>query len=362
VPLVAALALAVGEGGVRRVVLIGVLLAVTLVIAIPLAPGVLAVAVFVLLVRGFWAVLPLAAGGALVGGLVAAWLGLSGSLDEAVTAVIGYSAAYRATNDAAGWMLSAPVITWTVLAMLFLIAPALLGILAGWRKGGRQRALTVACVGWIALSVVLFAYQGRFFAHYAIPLAVPLALLAAFGLERLRVLLGRLRPGPPRVAALLPMLLVLAISVTAGIAGGRMEWLPVARDHERSERAAAAIRVVSQPDDEIWVWGNEPQLYLEADRRSATAYSYLYPLVTPGFTTAEMVADAAADLLEERPAVIVDAGSRAPGVVGFQELLIPRPLTSDGRDLDILDPLRDVVRQHYVEGETVDGWVLYQLR
>ncbi|HET6379433.1 MAG TPA: hypothetical protein VFH63_00145, partial [candidate division Zixibacteria bacterium] len=55
----------------------------------------------------------------------------------------------------------------------------------------------------------------------------------------------------------------------------------------------------------------------------------------------------------------VDAGSREPGVVGFQQLLIPRPLTSDGRDLDILDPLRDFVRGHYTEGQIVDGWVLY---
>ncbi|HET6381253.1 MAG TPA: hypothetical protein VFH63_09550, partial [candidate division Zixibacteria bacterium] len=350
-PLTAALALAVGTASIGRLLLIGALLSVTLLIAIPLLPGAVAVLAYVAWRPGLRAVPLVVAGGALPALATAGWLAWTGALEAAVDAVVGYSAAYRLTNDAAGWMLSAPVVTWTVLALLFLIGPALLGITAGWRVGGQRRALALAAVGWIGLSLVLFAYQGRFFAHYAIPLAVPLAILAGFGMERLTVVLGSVRAGAPRLAAALPVLLVVLISVAAAVAGGRFEWLPVARDHERSLRVAEAIRAQTDEGDTIWVWGNEPQLYLAAERRSATHYDYLYPLVTPGYTTAEMVADTAADLAAEPPPVIVDAGSREPGVVGFQQLLIPRPLTSDGRDLDILDPLRDFVRGHYTEGQ-----------
>ena len=62
------------------------------------------------------------------------------------------------------------------------------------------------------------------------------------------------------------------------------------------------------------------------------------------------------------PAFIVDAGSPAPGQPGFQPLLIARPLMSDGRDLDLLDPLRAFVRDRYAEVEIADGWVVYGWR
>jgi hypothetical protein len=74
-----------------------------------------------------------------------------------------------------------------------------------------------------------------------------------------------------------------------------------------------------------------------------------------------MIAATVRDLGTDPPALIVDAGSSAPGAPGFQPLLIPRPIASDGRDLDILDPLRDFVRDRYVELEVVDGWVIYRL-
>jgi hypothetical protein len=332
-------------------------LAVTLLIAIPLLPGTVAVAWLARRNGGVRTAAPLILGPVAPTAAVAAWLGLVGALPAAFDAVLGYSAAYRSTNDSAGWILSAPVVTWTVLALVVLLVPAALGFVGAWREGGDRRAVAIVATAWIGLSIGLFAYQGRFFAHYAIPLVVPLAVLGAIGLDRLAATAARGRFAT--VAASGPILLAAVISLAAGLAGGRMEWLPVARDHERSERAAVAVSELTQPDNRIWVWGNEPQLYLDASRRSATDYAYLYPLVTPGYTTEAMVADAAADLREQRPPVIVDAGSRAPGVVGFQHLLIPRPLTSDGRDLDILDPLRAVVRDEYLEARTVDGWVIY---
>jgi hypothetical protein len=141
-----------------------------------------------------------------------------------------------------------------------------------------------------------------------------------------------------------------------------MEWEPVARDHERSGRVAAAIGQASAAGQAIWVWGNETEIYLAADRDSATRYSYLYPLVTPGYSSPGMVAKALGQLEAAPPALVIDAGSVRPGWAGFQQLLIARPLVSDGRDLDILDPLRDFVARNYEELAEVDGWVIYRLR
>jgi hypothetical protein len=59
---------------------------------------------------------------------------------------------------------------------------------------------------------------------------------------------------------------------------------------------------------------------------------------------------------------VVDAGSAGPGQPGFLPLLIPRPVATDGRDLDLLDPLRAFVEERYVTLSTVEGWVIYVRR
>jgi hypothetical protein len=59
---------------------------------------------------------------------------------------------------------------------------------------------------------------------------------------------------------------------------------------------------------------------------------------------------------------VVDAGSRDPGVPGFLPLLIDRPVAPEGRDLDLLAPLRDFVRANYTLREVADGWPVYVLR
>ena len=110
------------------------------------------------------------------------------------------------------------------------------------------------------------------------------------------------------------------------------------------------------------VWGNQPGLYDLADRAQATRYSYLYPLTTAGYSTPAMVGAVARALADHPPAVVVDAGSSGPGQPGFLPLLIDRPIATDGRDLDLLDPLRAFVGSHYRLAETVSGWPIYVLR
>jgi len=366
-PMAVALHLALGAvNSLARAATVGALLAVSVLLSLPMAPAavVVGLAVAIQALRGGrW----MEAAGLLVGGaapvaFVVAWLLSTGAWEAALDAILGYATAYRAANAELGARLSAPVITWTLLSHLVLLVPAALGATRGVRDPGARRQAVVIGLAWVVLSLVLVVYQGRFFAHYAIPLALPLGVMAGMGFQRLGVLLSRAHRPLVRAGLLAPFVGALVISLAAAAAGGRMEWLPVWRDHERSERVADAIRASTGAEDAIWVWGNEPQLYLLADRPAATAYAYLYPLVTPGYTTPAMIQAALADLEADPPTLVVDAGSRAPGIVGFQQLLIPRPLTSDGRDLDILDPLRDFVGERYDESATVDGWVIYALR
>jgi hypothetical protein len=110
------------------------------------------------------------------------------------------------------------------------------------------------------------------------------------------------------------------------------------------------------------VWGNAPQIYLDAQRPAASRYVYAYPLTTPGYSSPEQVAGLIAELSAQPPAMIVDAGSPAPGAPGLPPLLVPRPVATDGRDYDALDPLRAWVRANYRLIATVSGWPVYSRR
>ena len=184
--LVGAMALGITGTGPRRTVAVGALLAVAVLVAIPAVAGGLAVGIMVIALaqRRVGVTGLLVVGGLVPIGATAAWMASTGSLGAGMDAVVGYSIAYRQVNESVGGDLSSSVAAWTVLGTMVATVPALLGAVAGFRASGDRRLIAILSVGWIALSVALFVYQGRFFAHYAIPLAIPLAVLAGFGVER----------------------------------------------------------------------------------------------------------------------------------------------------------------------------------
>ena len=139
-----------------------------------------------------------------------------------------------------------------------------------------------------------------------------------------------------------------------------MQLAPVADANVRM--LAVSQRLRDLPPGTVLVWGNEPRLYDLAGRTPATAYAYLYPLTTPGYSTPALIDDVRRELTSHPPAIVIDAGSDGPGQPGFLPLLIDRPVTTDGRDLDLLDPLRAFVADRYDLASTVAGWPIYLLK
>ena len=359
-----ALLLAVGSWSTTRAVGLGSLVGVSILLSLQILPAGVVVIGLAVVQRPADARLR-AMGLALLGfaaplAVVAAWLLVIGALPAALDAIVGYSAAYRASGGDYGSVLAAPVAAWTVLASLFLIAPALLGTISAARATEPRRAVAVAMLLWIGVSLVLFVVQGRFYAHYAVPLAVPFAILAGLGLDRAAQSLARTGAAPGRAVIVLPLLITLLVSVVAGSVSGAMQMAPVADANVRM--LAVSERLRDLPTGTMLIWGNEPHLYALADRAPSTAFAYLYPLTTPGYSTTALIDDVVFELAEHPPAVVIDAGSDGPGQPGFLPLLIDRPVTTDGRDLDLLGPLRTFVADHYNLAATVAGWPIYVLR
>ena len=356
----AAMALALSGPRRGQLLAVGMLLGLAITFSVQTTPAIVAI---LILLRASAKGLALVAIGFVVPlSLVVGWLALAGALPAAFDAVVGYTAAYRASNAGYGGALSGPLISWTLLASLALIAPAILGASHAWAPAGPRRMAAAAALGWVAVAVVLFAIQGRFLAHYVIPLAVPLGVLGGLGLERVARSLNLRRKAVERAVVILPLAMTLAISIAAGAIAGYMEAAPLAANSQRLQAVASYIRHTGREAGTMLVWGNQPRLYDLAQRAPAMQFSYFYPLTTPGYTTQGMIDGVARQLVEHPPLFVVDTGSSSPGQPGFLPLLLPRPIATDGRDLDLLDPLRAFVAARYDLAGVVEGWPIYVLR
>lgn len=293
-------------------------------------------------------------------GVVALWLFGIGAMPAALDAVVTYSSAYRSSGNGSVLTLSSSVAAWTLLVSMFLVAPALLGMLPRTGRFRQRRATVRALITWIAASLVFVVLQGRFYAHYAIGLAVPVGILAGLGLERLVESLRRARTPSRRATMVVPLVAAAVVSVIAGVVSAALQIALVTDGSARMD--AVSVRLRGVPAGPLLVWGNEPYLYRLADRSPATRYSYLYPLTTPGYSTQHQVDGVLRTLEANPPAVVVDVGSTAPGQPGFLPLLIDRPIAREGRELDLLDPLRAFVAAHYRLDGIVSGWPIYVLR
>ncbi len=112
-----------------------------------------------------------------------------------------------------------------------------------------------------------------------------------------------------------------------------------------SHDAARAIRARTGPEDAIFIWGNDPKLYLLADRPQAGAYSYIIPVTVP-WAGRETVHDLVERLRHERPRLIITVRNDAV------EAIVRRPEDSEGL-LDVFPEMRDFIQTRYREVENL---------
>jgi 4-amino-4-deoxy-L-arabinose transferase-like glycosyltransferase len=230
--------------------------------------------------------------------LAALWYGVSDFVTWVFTDSNGYL-------DASGSLLTSlrRGIEWTLvfaaanLAAVVLLAPA-------WRRRSEDADLWL----WVLGAVLGVSAGLRFFGHYYLQLAPPLALLAA----------GTLHRAKPVVVARTAVLGVLSAMVFFGIT---LRTEPAIL--RPIDRLAAEIDARTTARDRIFVFGEVPQLYWAADREPASRF------ITVGFLTGysggragnrigeRYAVDGAwdallADFEAHPPALIIDESQRTP--------------------------------------------------
>lgn len=277
-------------------------------------------------------------------------LAATGSLAGFWTWTVGSLYGYASTNWTPDlvWMRAKDSVVPFVSSMAVVWAAA---IAFAWRWKTVSAAQQVI-VGWLVVSVPGSLAGGHLSWHYFIQVMGPLALLAAFALDR-----GLSRPMRRWVAGAA----VAGLAVPL-LAWGRFDLVsdPLTYDFSppvpQHQTVAAYIASHTRPEDRVFVWGVWPALYIESDRIMASRF----PGFLRGFargsnlppnnwdTTAEVWPELQADLTRDPPALIVDT---APA--GWSDFAM-YPMSN-------YPVLFDFVSSHYHVTATIEGVVVYSL-
>jgi hypothetical protein len=326
----------------RLSVLIGSLLAFACLMSLQCLPA--AAVLFVLTVFGARSWLNAArraaaavAGGVSVASVVVVWLLANGALGNAFDQVVTYNEAYRSSGAAFARLLLA-----TLLAFMFLLPPM---AVAGVRMGARPRKfdrIDWSCLGWGIAFAVYVVYQERIFLHYWILMVPPAVLLASSGTRwiaeqvrtsdrGLKVLAVGLSIASASALSISALSMVELYSVTIPIASAARDATIETSDWITANTPTSAT---------VFVWGDDPNLYLVSHRSPYDVYVYQIPLVTPGYWTPNRTAMLLSDWASSPPSVIVESPSPVP-------MFRPRDIDAGPFNYDALGPLRDFVRSHY---------------
>jgi len=277
------------------------------------------------------------AGGAIIPLAVAGWLLAGGAAGDAFDQIVTYDAAYR--ESIAGITTLLPVVA---LLLFCLAIPA--GVQVG-RMCRRPRAFDH--ISWVSLAwalgfVAYVGYQGRIYLHYLILLVPPLVLLAGPGMDWT---VARVRSSNRKLRSLaigLSIATAFAFATSAAMAI-ELNGLTLSLASEASQSSgdtADWLKANTPVSASLFVWGNDPGLYISSNRVPYDRYVYEFPLVTPGYWSPGRTAALLSTWTASPPSVIVESPSVVP-------MFGPADDSGDPRNYDTLEPLREFVRSHY---------------
>jgi hypothetical protein len=207
---------------------------------------------------------------------------------------------------------------------------------------------------WLAASLLGVAVGGYFRDHYYVQMIPSLAVLAGRGAA---VVAGHWSPNRPVLSAavaggcIVYGVLVMPKYYLVGSPTEKCRFLYRDAPFPESVPVGQYLQRHAAPDETIFVYGSEPQIYFYADRRTACRYIYVYPLLTPAPGVLERQQAALDEVTSARPRFIVVHRDVLPFYFGdqrpplhFRDELI-KLLARDYRLVGVAGPEDTVVRQ-----------------
>ncbi len=166
-------------------------------------------------------------------------------------------------------------------------------------------------IGWAMATVLGIVAAGRFYDHYYVALLPVLALLVPVGLRAMRAAspLSRRTIAVVVALSLVPMLVISANVYLQPNVDARhtAKWPNDERAawETKSDELGAWLAARTSPDDYIYNFGFQSEIYFYADRKSPTRYLFDHPFAAGD----QYVADALDELNANPPLYIVDSAS-----------------------------------------------------
>jgi hypothetical protein len=247
--------------------------------------------------------------------LTVAYFWLAGAFDELWDALVRFNLLYASHASATSYQSVVwPQIRATLPSLWLVYLFAALAPLLCWRASGTAASAqgrgTLWCAVWLASALLAIAAGGYFRRHYFLFAAPPLALLAAAGIDAALSRLGRWgRAGWLRVA-LAAGVVVAAVSSSTwyyapGDAAGKAARIYGNNPFPESVWVGSYLKANTRPSDRIFIFGSEPQVLFYAERRSASRYMYVYPLMFAVEGVRERQQQALEEVRAARPRFIV---------------------------------------------------------
>lgn len=184
-----------------------------------------------------------------------------------------------------------PILKSSLLIWLVAVIGLVSSTFVGAFRHERTFILSITVAGFLSICTGFF-----FRPHYFVLLLPAVSLLFGIGVHALTLFFARasrpwLRVGPPLATAVVALVSCLGshfdvlfqfspVQATRATYGGN--------PFPEALAAASFVKERTIQDDKIAVLGNEPEILFYTQRRSATGYIYLYPLMEENFYAASM--------------------------------------------------------------------------
>jgi len=212
--------------------------------------------------------------------------------------------------------------------------------LALWRANPRRRA-ALSLVALVLAGYLAVCLPGRFWPHYFYLLIPPLVITLAVGVVALvRALRDYLSNGAPLAARWIPVLylfpcLTLFVTEYDHYLSQPPFGITVDRYNSRDFWArgqAAHVASVTEPEDSIFVYGNDPGIYYYSGRRCASRFTMITGLLLGDEGAARRREQLMADLKADPPRLILVVEKMIDPLQRYLEAYYGPPIGADLHD------------------------------
>jgi 4-amino-4-deoxy-L-arabinose transferase-like glycosyltransferase len=289
--------------------------------------------------------------------LMVAYFALRGGLADLYSQVIMYNSVYVSNNLRQNFFQSlVPHLNNWLSSLGFVWIPAGAGLI--WGKGSteNQRLLTL----WFIFDLGGAILGGRYYPHYFLQILPSFTLLAGYGWLALKDRQW-LVPYGFRNIALISYIIATLLVFLIGQFQFTYAWISFRLNGNLTitEQAARFFAANTTKEETIYVWGAETVIYFLSERKSASRYVYLYPLLARGYSSPEQVNDLLRDIEIQKPRYILDTSVNNELIPSLESEL-PHRQDDALYAQDDLDPIRLFIAQQYYPQTRINDWIVYE--